>query len=155
MHRAIRALIGLAAATAVIATGAPAASAASAPAGTAPTSADSWGPYYSKYYEGWRAHATGAAYMDHNGRLVVGGKLYDRGSPTRLCGYVQIRYEDFEPDDRGAQFYSAKHCGRGYRGFRFSEFGAGRASVRACYTDSHRGRHLCGKWHYVYDSDEE
>lgn len=144
MHRAIHALIGLAAATAVVTAAAPAASA---------TSGDGiWGRYYSKYSGDTRAYSEGKVYLDDNGRLVVGGKLYAKRARPGLCGYVQVAYEDFEPEDRGIEFYSAKYCSpHGFRRFRFAEFGAGTARLRVCYTDSMRGRHACSKWHYIYE----
>ncbi|MDP4509637.1 hypothetical protein [Nonomuraea turcica] len=161
MRRSIHQLLGLAAATAAIAIGVPAAATAAnaSEARHLDTTSQSrsfdagpWGFYYSKSYEGGHAYARARSYVDGNGRIVVGGKLYDKRSPQRLCGYVQVRYDNFQPDDREPQYYSAKHCGSGYRDFRFSEFGANTADLRVCFTDAYRGRHLCGKWKRIYTS---
>jgi hypothetical protein len=159
MRSSIHRLFGLAAVTAVVAIGVPAVtSAANASEARRLDSSsearrsgdDGWSMYYSKYYEGARAHARAKWYIDKNGRIIVGGKLHDRGSPSRLCGYVQVRFDDYLTEDRDAQYYSAKHCGSGYKNFRFSEFDAGTADLRVCYTDAFRGRHLCGTWQRIY-----
>ncbi|MFC4588106.1 hypothetical protein [Sphaerisporangium corydalis] len=163
MHRTIRTTLGLAAATAVLAIGLPAA-ASSASAATVTKTAtassfdfdDSWGYYYSKYWNGSRAKARGDVYEDehHDGRFHVEGKLYDKNTPNWLCGYVQVKFEDEDGDD---STYWAKKCGsNGYRYFHFYENDVDSIQVRTCYYDNHHAsKKSCGRWNYIYESDSE
>ncbi|MET8142625.1 hypothetical protein ABZU32_20145 [Sphaerisporangium sp. NPDC005288] len=159
MHRSIRNVLGLAAASAVIAVGLPAlATSASAATATKTASAssydfdDDWGYYYSKYFNGSRAKARGTVYEDEDGDFHVEGRLYDKSSPGWLCGYVQVKFENEDGDD---STYWAKKCGSsGSRYFHFSSDDVDNISVRVCYWDNHHAaKKYCGRWNYVYESD--
>ncbi|MDH2425483.1 hypothetical protein [Sphaerisporangium sp. TRM90804] len=161
MRRSLRTTLGLAAVTAVIAVGVPAAASASAvttPA-TAPTTAsgfgweDSWGSYYSKYYNGSRAKAKGHVWEDKKGRMHVDGKLYDKHSPWWLCGYTQVKFED---EDGEESTYFAKKCGsHGARYFHFYEHDVDSIQVRVCYyNDKFDKKKSCGRWNYIYETEE-
>src|SRR4051812_31072315 len=127
MRRTIRNLLGLTAATAVIAVGAPAltssASAATLTASAGASSASSdydeyWGSYYSKYFDGSRARANGHVWSDDSDKVHVQGKLYDKYSPSWLCGYAQVKFENEDGDENT---YWSKKCGAsGYQSFHFS-----------------------------------
>ncbi|MEV7010109.1 hypothetical protein [Streptosporangium sp. NPDC051022] len=160
MNRTIRSLMGLAAATAVIAVGVPAltssASAATFTAGKAASAydVDYWGPYYSRYFDGSRAKATGRVWDDNSDRVHVQGKLYDKNSPQWLCGYVQVKFENLDGDET---YYWAKQCGSsGYRSFHFAEDDVDNVQVRVCYWDNSQAkRKYCGNWDYIYQSDDD
>ncbi|WP_326826527.1 hypothetical protein [Streptosporangium sp. NBC_01756] len=157
MRRTISTLLGLAAATAVIAAGAPVlATSASAATVTASTTAsdydDYWGYDYSKYYDGSRAKAKGRVWSDGSDRIHVQGKLYDKYSPSRLCGYAQVKFENEDGDET---YYWARKCGSsGYGSFHFANHDVDNVQVRVCYWDNHQDkRKYCGKWDYIYEAD--
>ncbi|GHH65911.1 hypothetical protein GCM10017673_10770 [Streptosporangium violaceochromogenes] len=156
MNRTTRSLLGVAAATAVLAIGVPAltssASATTATASAAAAFDESWGPYYSKYYNGSRAKARGEVSTDNSDRVHVEGRLYDKYSPPWLCGYAQVKFENEDGDE---YYYSAKKCGsNGYRPFHFVRHDVDSVQVRVCYWDNGHGkRKLCGPWDYVYQAD--
>lgn len=166
MRRSIRNMLGLAAASAVIAVGVPAvATSASAATVTKTTSAsasatssfdfeDYWGYDYSKWFNGSRAKAKGHVWEDDNSRFHVEGKVYDKGSPGWLCGYVQVKFENSDGDE---STYWAKKCGSGgYRYFHFYEDDVDNIQVRVCYYDSNHGKKsYCGRWDYIYESDNQ
>ncbi|GAA2412730.1 hypothetical protein [Nonomuraea africana] len=147
-----RPLLALAVATTVIAFGMPAVVSAATPASSFASYGDGkWGPFFSKYSGRARANAEGSVYVDTNGRVVVGGKLYDKRSPKSTCGYVEVKFGDFQPEDRNPQHYSAKACD-GWKQFRFWEFGAQTVQLRVCFDDAWQGKHKCGKWNYIYET---
>ncbi|MER5317915.1 hypothetical protein [Streptosporangium roseum] len=157
MRRTTRTLLGLAAATAVIAAGAPVlATSASAATVTASTTAasdyDYWGYDYSKYYDDSRAKAKGRTWVDRFDRVHIEGRLYDKYSPSWLCGYVQVKFENADGDET---YYWAKKCGSsGYQPFHFRQDDVDNVQVRVCYWDNNQAkRKLCGKWDYVYEVD--
>jgi hypothetical protein len=167
MRRTIRNLLGLTAATAVIAVGVPAltssasatsfASATSAATLTAGSAASSdydeyWGSYYSKYFNGSRAKARGHVWSDDSDRIHVQGKLYDKSSPSWLCGYAQVKFEN-EDGDENTRW--ARKCGSGgYQSFHFSAHDVDNVQVRVCYWDNHNAKKKsCGKWYYIYEVD--
>ncbi|MGV9532376.1 hypothetical protein ACWDR9_01760 [Streptosporangium sandarakinum] len=167
MRTTARTLLGLATATALLAVTpalASPASAATLAAGTAAASTtatttashdydDSWGPYYSKYFGHSRAMAArGQVWTDHSDRVHVEGRLYDRYSPSWLCGYVQVKFENSDGDESA---YWAKKCGSsGYRSFHFASDDVDSAQVRVCYWNQNEGRtKMCGRWNYVYEAD--
>ncbi|WP_326646156.1 hypothetical protein OG884_16025 [Streptosporangium sp. NBC_01755] len=160
MRRSISKLLGLAAATAVIVIGVPAlatpASAATLTAGPAASSDydESWGSYYSKYYDDSRASAKGRVWTDDDDRVHLQGRVYDRYSPNRLCGYVQFKFENHDGDEN---YYWARKCGsQGYTPFHFSEEEVDNLQVRVCYWDrSDAKKTLCGRWRYIYEVDGE
>jgi hypothetical protein len=161
MRRSVRNLLGLAAASAVIAIGLPAAVASSANAATATKTASAsssydyneyWGPYYSKWYHDYRAKARGSAYEDGDGQIHVSGKLWDKGSPKWLCGYIEVKFENSDGDEK---YFTDYKCGsNGYKGFDYYWDDVDTASVRVSYWDYyHHKRVYAGKWNYVYESD--
>ncbi|MFF0308801.1 hypothetical protein ACFYSC_15320 [Streptosporangium sp. NPDC004379] len=168
MRTTARTLLGLAAAAAVLAATpalASPASAATLASGTAAATTatavtapghdydDRWGPYYSKYFGHSRAMAArGGVWTDDSDRVHVEGRLYDRYSPSWLCGYVQVKFEDTDGDE---STYWAKKCGSsGYRSFHFASEDVDSAQVRVCYWHQGEGRtKMCGRWNYVYEAD--
>ncbi|GII81452.1 hypothetical protein Sru01_64340 [Sphaerisporangium rufum] len=162
MRRSIRTALGLAAASTVIAVGAPAVAASAATAATTTTASataasfdrDFWGPYYSKYFHGSRAKAKGSVYEDHHGNIHVEGKVYDKGSPWWLCGYVQVKFENEDGDE---STYWAKKCGSsGYRYFHYYQDEVDSIQTRVCYWDNHQAKKkYCGRWNYIYEADGE
>ncbi|MGV9774781.1 hypothetical protein [Streptosporangium sp. NPDC003464] len=158
MRRTTRTLMGLAAATAVIAAGVPAlATSASAATLTASTTAtsdydDYWGYDYSKYYDDSRAKAKGRVWTDGFDRVHVRGKLYDKYSPSWLCGYAQVKFENEDGDE---SYYWSKKCGSsGYQNFHFWKDDVDNVQVRVCYWDNNQAKKkLCGRWDYVYEVD--
>jgi hypothetical protein len=164
MRRTIRNLLGLAAATAVIAVGVPAlTSSASAATLTASAGASSvsstssdydeyWGSYYSKYFDGSRAKAKGHVWSDDSDRIHVQGKLYDKYSPSWLCGYAQVKFENEDGDEN--TYWSRQCGGSGYQSFHFSAHDVDNVQVRVCYWDKHHAsKKSCGKWYYIYEVD--
>ncbi|MEV6979795.1 hypothetical protein AB0M95_00775 [Sphaerisporangium sp. NPDC051017] len=159
MRRSIRTMLGLAAATTVLAVGVPALATSANAATTTKTVAtldfdDSWGYYYSKYYNGSRAKARGDVWEDDDARIHVSGKLYDKNSPNWLCGYVEVKFENTDGDDSTSW---AKKCGSsGYRSFHFYADDVDTAQVRVCYFDNfHNKKVYCGRWDYVYEADDQ
>ncbi|MEU6407178.1 hypothetical protein [Microbispora sp. NPDC046933] len=162
MHRSIRHLLGLAAASAVIACGLPAlastAHAATTTTTTATTTARSddlsadWGPVYSAYYGNGRAMARGRVWdNEDDGSFNFEARLYDRNSPARLCAYLQMRLDV----DGVKDLHTAKKCGPvGYAPYRmgvWEEDIPDSIAVRVCYLDTvTRTVKLCGKWSYAY-----
>ncbi|MEU8385936.1 hypothetical protein [Streptosporangium sp. NPDC048865] len=163
MRRSISRILGLAAATAVVAIGVPtlaapasAAAPTAAPAASSGYDEESWGYYYSKYYDDSRAGARGSVWVDDDDRLHIQGRLYDKYSPSRLCGYAQFKFETHDGDEN----YSwARKCGTsGYQRFHYVADEIDNLQVRVCYWDRHHAKKtLCGKWRYIYEveSDDE
>jgi hypothetical protein len=133
---------------------APATPAAAPVAASAPADHyDEWyGPYYSKWFHESRAKATKIHVWDDGDKVHVKGKLYDKYSPWWLCGYVQVKFENEDGDDKT---YWAKKCGtHGYKNFHFYEHDVDTVQVRACYwNDKLHKKVLCGKWDYIYEAD--
>lgn len=161
MRRSISKLLGLAAATAVIAIGVPALATPASATTAAPAAASSydeepWGYYYSKYYDDSRARARGTVSLDEDDRLHVQGRLYDKYSPNRLCGYAQFKFENHDGDEN---YTWARKCGTsGYQKFHYVADEVDNLQVRVCYWDKHAAKKtLCGKWRYIYEieSDDE
>lgn len=159
MRRSISTSLGLAAATAVLAIGLPALAtpASAATLTTAPSAGDYdefWGSYYSKYYDDSRASAKGRIWTEDDDSVHVQGKVYDRYSPSRLCGYVQFKLENYDGDE---SYYWARKCGsQGYQSFHFFQEEIDNVQVRTCYWDKHHAKKtLCGKWRYIYEADGE
>jgi hypothetical protein len=154
MRGTVRNLLGLAAATAVIAVAVPAtASPAGASAAAKPlaSSVDYWGPYYSSYYNDSRVKVKGAVYLDEYDRVNVSGKLYDKGTPSYMCGYLQVKFGLLHG---GGHVYTVKHCGTGYTPFRYWEYEAETVQVRACYwNEGQETKTLCGRWNQAYPAD--
>ncbi|MER7210813.1 hypothetical protein [Streptosporangium sp. NPDC000239] len=158
MNRTIRSLLGVAAATAVLAVGVPAltSSASAATTGTATAGAldvDFWGSYYSKYRNGSRAKANGQVW-DDGSEVHVQGRLYDKNSPWRLCGYVQVKFENADGDE---SYDWARQCvSSGYRSFHFSEEDVDNVQVRVCYWERPGAQRVsCGRWNYIYEADDD
>ncbi|MEV4094088.1 hypothetical protein [Streptosporangium saharense] len=159
MNRTIRSLLGVAAATAILAVGVPAlttsASAATTGAATASASdVDFWGSYYSKYRNGSRAKASGRVWDDGDSEVHVQGRVYDSNSPSWLCGYVQVKFENTDGDE---SYEWARQCGSsGYRSFHYSEEDVDSVQVRVCYWDKHQAKRVyCGRWNYIYEADND
>lgn len=159
MRRSISRILGLAAATAVIAIGVPALATPASAATAAPTASnsydeESWGYYYSKYYDDSRAGARGSVWVDDDDRLHVRGRLYDKYSPNWLCGYAQFKFETHDGDEN----YSwARKCGTsGYQNFHYVADEIDNLQVRVCYWDKHDAKKtLCGKWRYIYEVESD
>ncbi|MDF5756059.1 hypothetical protein [Spongiactinospora sp. TRM90649] len=163
MRRTTRNLLGLAAVTATaLAIALPATTSASAAVTAAPASAttatssfdDFWGYYYSKRYDGdSRAKARGRVWTGGDDRVHVSGKLYDKGSPWWLCGYVQVKFENADGDE---WIRWARKCGSsGYTSFHFAGEDVDNAAVRVCYWNTKQhAKKYCGRWDYVYEADE-
>ncbi|MFC4056777.1 hypothetical protein ACFOWE_00575 [Planomonospora corallina] len=164
MHHPIRRLLGLTAACAIAVAGG---SAVLSPAGaaTAPVTAafqddpsGRWGPIYSRHYGGSRAHAVGRYELDeeHGDKFTVQARLYDRGSPSRLCGYLEVKFETDDDERVGG----AKRCGpKGFAPYGLVLTGSDvpiHLSARVCYWDTvTESKKYCGKWVYVYSASEE
>lgn len=160
MRRSIRNTLGLAAASAALVVGIPAlATSAGATAKTATTASydhdydENFGWHYSKWYDGSRAKAKGHVYDDGD-YFHVEGKLYDKYSPSWLCGYVQVKFENADGDESN---YWAKKCGSsGYKNFHFQEDDVDNIQLRVCYYDQHHSaKKYCGRWDYIYETDED
>ncbi|WP_182898837.1 hypothetical protein [Microbispora sp. H10830] len=149
MHRSIRHLLGLAAASAIVACGLPAFTSTAHAADD--LSAD-WGPVYSDYYGNGRAMARGRVWdNEDNDSFNFEARLYDRNSPARLCGYLHMRIDTdgelWEP--------TIKKCGpAGFTPFTikaWEEDIPDSIRVRVCYWDTGtRTVTSCGKWRYAY-----
>ncbi|TMR92133.1 hypothetical protein [Nonomuraea basaltis] len=147
MHRSVRLLLSLAAASAAVVAG------IASPVAASTADEDSWGPVYSRSYDGARAMAVGHWKLDeeHGDELTVKARLYDKKSPPWLCAYLQVNFAFYD----GEKIHSAMKCGpNGFTSFArvtSSPDIPSSVSARVCYWDKKTAStKKCGTWTYLY-----
>ncbi|GLW11178.1 hypothetical protein Misp01_63060 [Microtetraspora sp. NBRC 13810] len=166
MRRLTRALLGMAAVgatslalvlpatTAATAATTTAVTAQTSAAVTAQTSAADRLLSSSRWWNGDSRAQTAGRVWNTGDRVYVEGRVQDKNSPTWLCGYTQVRFEEEDGDEKG---YWARKCGSdGSNYFRFSRYDVQDVRVRTCYWDTrYDTTRLCGRWDYVYEGDRD
>jgi hypothetical protein len=154
---ALSATMGALTLTAAIPLAAPA---QAAPPGAAQSTSEDvqWGPVYSAPFQGSRARADGRTWDDEdNGSFNAVARLYDRNSPSWLCGYLQIKMTNPDEWDE-PRYHTVKKCGpNGHGRFQiraWEEEVPETITIRVCYWDQRTGRPTrCGAWRLLHSSE--